>query len=190
MVANQASNTARTPGLDAANRRDITQFSQQPAKTHFYPQGLRAMHGNQNVPGLGPTTILVVLHRHAGWREISRHRRKSKQVAHSNRDTLDRKCRRNLADEFSRRRERSSELRRDTSRTGAHRLLSRPKSVLSGTIRPCRSQSARSIRRRVVLVHTRLNIDCSVSNKGSSTDAGSRPKWAAQHSVSAPWRNK
>src|SRR3954451_16335767 len=34
MVANQASDTARTLGLDAANRRDITQFSQQPAKTH------------------------------------------------------------------------------------------------------------------------------------------------------------
>ena len=33
---------------------------------HTYPQGLRAMRGNQNVPGLGPTTILVVLHRHAG----------------------------------------------------------------------------------------------------------------------------
>src|SRR5437879_13595539 len=34
MVANQASNAARTPGLDAANRWDTTQFSQQPAKTH------------------------------------------------------------------------------------------------------------------------------------------------------------
>jgi hypothetical protein len=34
MVANQASNAARTPGLDAANRRDITQFSRQRAKTH------------------------------------------------------------------------------------------------------------------------------------------------------------
>ncbi len=34
MVANQASDTARTLGLDAANRRVITQFSQQPAKTH------------------------------------------------------------------------------------------------------------------------------------------------------------
>ena len=34
MVANQASNAARTPGLDAANRRGITQFSQQRAKTH------------------------------------------------------------------------------------------------------------------------------------------------------------
>ena len=49
---------------------------------HTHPQGLRAMRGNQNVPGLGPTTILVVLHRHAGWGEISGHRRKSKQVAH------------------------------------------------------------------------------------------------------------
>jgi hypothetical protein len=48
---------------------------------HTHPQGLRAMPGNQNVPGLGPTTILVVLHRHAGWREISGHRRESKQVA-------------------------------------------------------------------------------------------------------------
>lgn len=53
-----------------------------------HPQGLRAMRGNQNVPGLGPTTILVVLHRHAGWGEISGHRRKSKQVAHSNRDSI------------------------------------------------------------------------------------------------------
>ena len=52
---------------------------------HTHPQALRAMHGNQNVPGLGPTTILVVLHRHAGWGEISGHRRKSKQVAHANR---------------------------------------------------------------------------------------------------------
>ena len=34
---------------------------------HAHPPGLRAMHGNQNVPGMGPTTILVVLHRHAGW---------------------------------------------------------------------------------------------------------------------------
>ena len=50
---------------------------------HTHPQGLRAMRGNQNVPGLGPTTILVVLHRHAGWGEISGHRTKSKQVAHS-----------------------------------------------------------------------------------------------------------
>jgi hypothetical protein len=50
---------------------------------HTHPQGLRAMHGNQNVPGMGPTTILVVLHRHAGWREISGHGRESKQVAHA-----------------------------------------------------------------------------------------------------------
>jgi len=34
MVANQASNAARILGLDAANRRAITQFSRQPAKTH------------------------------------------------------------------------------------------------------------------------------------------------------------
>jgi len=33
-VAKQASNAARTPGLDAANRPDTTQFSRQPAKTH------------------------------------------------------------------------------------------------------------------------------------------------------------
>jgi hypothetical protein len=49
---------------------------------HTHSQGLRAMCGNQNVPGLGPTTILVVLHRHVGWGEISGHRRESKQVAH------------------------------------------------------------------------------------------------------------
>ena len=46
---------------------------------HTHPQGLPAMRRNQNVPGLGPTTILVVLHRHAGWGEISGHRTKSKQ---------------------------------------------------------------------------------------------------------------
>ena len=34
MVASQASDAARTLGLDAANRRGITQFSQQRAKTH------------------------------------------------------------------------------------------------------------------------------------------------------------
>jgi hypothetical protein len=39
------------------------------------------MHGNQDVPGLGPATVLVVLHRHAGRRKIPGHRRKSKQVA-------------------------------------------------------------------------------------------------------------
>jgi len=55
---------------------------------HTHPQGLRAMHGNQNVPGLGPTTILVVLHRHAGWGEISGHRRESKQVAHAYRGSI------------------------------------------------------------------------------------------------------
>jgi hypothetical protein len=55
---------------------------------HAHPQGLRAMRGNQNVPGLGPTTILVVLHRHAEWREISGHRTKSKQVAHAYRGSI------------------------------------------------------------------------------------------------------
>ena len=55
---------------------------------HTHPQGLRAMRGNQNVPGLGPTTILVVLHRHAGWGEISGHRTESKQVAHSSRGSI------------------------------------------------------------------------------------------------------
>jgi len=55
---------------------------------HTHPQGLRAMHGNQDVPGLGPTTILVVLHRHAGWGEISGHRRESKQVAHAYRGSI------------------------------------------------------------------------------------------------------
>ena len=47
---------------------------------HPPSQGLRAMRRNQNVPGLGPTTILVVLHRHAGWGEISAHRGELKQV--------------------------------------------------------------------------------------------------------------
>ena len=48
-----------------------------------HPQGLRAMRGNQDVPGLGPKPILVVLHRYAEWGEISAHRRESKQVAHA-----------------------------------------------------------------------------------------------------------
>ena len=65
-------------------------------------------------------------------------------------DTLDRKCRRSLVGGPSWRCERSGELRNDTSRTGAHRLLSRPKSVLSCSIGSCRGQSARAIRRRVV----------------------------------------
>ena len=55
---------------------------------HTHSQGLRAMRRNQNVPGLGPTTILVVLHRHAGWGEISGHRRESKQVAHAYRGSI------------------------------------------------------------------------------------------------------
>ena len=55
---------------------------------HTHPQGLRAMLGNQNVPGLGPTTILVVLHRHVEWGEISGHRTKSKQVAHAYRGSI------------------------------------------------------------------------------------------------------
>ena len=65
-------------------------------------------------------------------------------------ETLERECRRNTAGEFSGCRERASGLRGDTSRTGAHRLLSWPKSVLSWTIGPRRCQSARAIRRRVV----------------------------------------
>src|SRR5882757_9503600 len=55
---------------------------------HTHSQGLRAMRRNQNVPGLGPTTILVVLHRHAEWGEISAHRRESKQVAHAYRGSI------------------------------------------------------------------------------------------------------
>ena len=50
---------------------------------HTHSQGLRAMRGNQNVPGLGPKPILVVLHRHAERGEISGHRRESKQIAHA-----------------------------------------------------------------------------------------------------------
>src|SRR5258706_13556090 len=65
-------------------------------------------------------------------------------------ETLDPDCRRNIVGEFSRRCERAGELRSDTARTGAHRLLPRPKSVLSGTIGSCRCQSACAIRRRVV----------------------------------------
>jgi len=55
---------------------------------HTHSQGLRAMPRNQNVPRLGPTTILVVLHRHAEWGEISGHRRESKQVAHAYRGSI------------------------------------------------------------------------------------------------------
>jgi hypothetical protein len=55
---------------------------------HAHPQGLRAMQGNQDVPGMGPATSLVVLHRHAGWREIPGHRRESKQVAHAVRGAI------------------------------------------------------------------------------------------------------
>jgi hypothetical protein len=65
-------------------------------------------------------------------------------------EILDRKCRRNLAGVLSWRCERAGELRSDTSRTGAHRLLPWPKSVLSWTIGSCRCPSARAIRRRMV----------------------------------------
>ena len=65
-------------------------------------------------------------------------------------DTLDRKCRRNFAGGLSQRCERAGELRSDTTRTGAHRLLPRPKSVLSWTIGSCRCESACASRRRVV----------------------------------------
>ena len=65
-------------------------------------------------------------------------------------DTLDRKCRRTLAGGLSCRCECAGELRSDTSRTRTHRLLPKPKSVLSWTIGSCRCQSARAIRRRVV----------------------------------------
>jgi hypothetical protein len=79
--------------------------------------------------------------------DMVRARRKDTQRSH---DILDRKYRRNTAGEFSQRRKRAAELRSDTSRTGTHRLLPWPKSVLSWTIGSCRCQSARAIRRRVV----------------------------------------
>jgi len=41
------------------------------------------MRGNQDVPGLGPKPIMVVLHGHVEWGEIPGHRRESKQVAHA-----------------------------------------------------------------------------------------------------------
>jgi hypothetical protein len=63
---------------------------------------------------------------------------------------LDRKCHRTLAGGLSCRCECAGELRSDTSRTRTHRLLPKPKSVLSWTIGSCRCQSARAIRRRVV----------------------------------------
>ena len=55
---------------------------------HTHSQGLRAVCRNQNVPGHGPTTSLVVLHRHAEWGEVSGHRRESKQIAHAYRGSL------------------------------------------------------------------------------------------------------
>ena len=55
---------------------------------HTHSQGLRAMRGYQTVSGLGPTTILVVLHRHAGWGEIPGHRRESKPVADAYRGSI------------------------------------------------------------------------------------------------------
>jgi hypothetical protein len=65
-------------------------------------------------------------------------------------ETLDRKSRRSPAGGLASRCERATELRGDTSRTGTHRLLPRPRSVLSCAIGSCRGQSARAIRRRVV----------------------------------------
>src|SRR4029077_10731971 len=59
-------------------------------------------------------------------------------------------CHRNLVGGLSWRCERAGELRSDTSRTGAHRLLPWPESVLSCAIGSCRCQSAHAIRRRVV----------------------------------------
>jgi hypothetical protein len=41
------------------------------------------MRGNQNVHGLGPKPIVVVLHRHAEWGKISGHRGEQKQVVPS-----------------------------------------------------------------------------------------------------------
>ena len=46
MVANPASDTARTPGLDAADRRGTLSFLSN-LQRHTHPQGLRAMRGNQ-----------------------------------------------------------------------------------------------------------------------------------------------
>ena len=87
MVANQASNAARTPGCMQRIGGVLLSFLGN-LQRHTHSQGLRAMRGNQNVPGLGPTTILVVLHRHAGWGEISGHRTELKQVAHSSRGSI------------------------------------------------------------------------------------------------------
>jgi len=72
----------KDPWVGCSDRRVILSFLSN-LQRHTHSQGLRAMRRNQNVPGLGPTTILVVLHRHAGWGEISGHRRESKQVAHA-----------------------------------------------------------------------------------------------------------
>ncbi|MET3839391.1 hypothetical protein ABIE49_001469 [Bradyrhizobium sp. OAE829] len=68
------------------------------------------------------------------------------QIAWRRHDILVRRYRRNLVGGPSRRCERAGELRSNTSRTRAHRLLPGPKSVLSWTIQSCRCQSARAIR--------------------------------------------
>ena len=65
-------------------------------------------------------------------------------------DALDHKRHRNPAGELCWCCERAGELRGDTSRTGAHRLLPWPKSALSWTIGSCRWQGVRAGRRRVV----------------------------------------
>jgi len=74
----------------------------------------------------------------------------SVRIFEAHHDALERECPCNLAGGLSWHCERAGELRRDTSRTGAHRLLPWPKSVLSSAIGSCRCQSARAIRRRVV----------------------------------------
>jgi hypothetical protein len=70
----------RLPNITVEAPRQVAR----PQRPEVTPQG----SGRVAHRGLGPTTILVVLHRHAGWGEISGHRRESKQVAHAYRGSI------------------------------------------------------------------------------------------------------
>ena len=102
--------------------------------------------------GIRSTALRSIAHARSDWlcKRCQQACFRSRDLGWRRYDTLDRKCRRNLAGGLSRRCERAGELRSDTSGTGPHRLLPWPKSVLSWTIGSCRCQSARAIGRRVV----------------------------------------
>jgi len=96
-------------------------------------------------------------------------------------ETPDCTCRRDLADVLSGRCQRAGELRSDTLRTGPHRLLPWPKSVLSWTIWSCRRQSARTSRCRVVSGNYR--------KRPSETQATSATMILRRHQLDwLPWK--